>query len=107
MRLPSKILTKIRGHLLNHMTNPLFNLFITFKFAKIIWKRLEAKHRVDDARKRKYTVGEWLQFLITNDKPIMEQVYIYGNLCDEVLNENMKNCEIRQANVLIVKFPSS
>jgi len=57
--------------------------------------------------KKKYVVDKSLQFQITNDKPIMEQVYIYGNLCDEVLNENMKNCEIRQANVLIVKFPSS
>jgi len=26
----------VRGHLLNHMTNPLFNLFIIFKSAKII-----------------------------------------------------------------------
>jgi len=24
----------VRGHLLNHMTNPLFDLFITFKFFK-------------------------------------------------------------------------
>jgi len=26
----------IRGHLLNHMTNPLFDLFVTFKYANII-----------------------------------------------------------------------
>ena len=27
----------VRGHLLNHMTDPLFDLFVTFKSAKIIW----------------------------------------------------------------------
>nr|XP_033515617.1 uncharacterized protein LOC117280062 [Nicotiana tomentosiformis] len=27
----------VRGHLLNHMTNPLFDLFINYKSAKVIW----------------------------------------------------------------------
>jgi len=26
----------VRGHLLNHMTNPFFDLFVTFEFANII-----------------------------------------------------------------------
>ena len=30
----------IKGHLLNHMTNPLFDLFVTFKSIKIIWEKL-------------------------------------------------------------------
>jgi len=31
----------VRGLLLNHMSNLLFNFFVTFKFAKIIWEKLE------------------------------------------------------------------
>ena len=49
-------------------------------------------------------VGEWLRFSITDDKPIVEQVHIYKNLCMEVMNKNMKMCEILQANVLIRNF---
>ena len=28
----------VRGHLLNHMSNPLFDLFVTFKYAKLFGK---------------------------------------------------------------------
>jgi len=96
----------VRGHLLNHMTNCLFDLFVTFKFAKIIWEKLEINCRVDDTGKKKYVIGECLRFQITDGKPIIEQVYVYENLCAEVLCENMM-CEILQANVLIEKFSPS
>ena len=89
------------------MTMPLFDLFFIFKYAKIIWEKLEVKYGGDEAGKKKYVVGEWMCFQITDDKQIMEQVHVYENLCAEVLNENIKTCEVRQANVLIKKFPSS
>ena len=94
-----------RSYLLNNMFNPLFDLFVIFKSVKIIWTKLGAKYGSDDAEKRKYVVGKWLQFQIVDNKPIMEQVHVYENLCAEVLNEGMKMCEILQANVLIEKFP--
>jgi len=37
----------------------------------------------------------------------MRQVHVCENLCPEALSENMKMCEILQANVLIEKFSSS
>jgi len=89
------------------MSNPLFDLFVIFKSAKIIWTKLKAEYGSDDASKKKYVVRKWLQFQIVYDKPIMEQVNIYENLCAEVLNEDMKMCEILQANVLIEKFSPS
>jgi len=67
----------------------------------------ETKYGSDDAGKKKYVVGKWLQFQIVDDKPIMEQVHVYENLCAEVLNAGMKMCEILQANVLIEKFAPS
>jgi len=42
------------------MSNPLLDLFVNFKSAKIIWTILEAKYGSDDAKKRKYVVGKWL-----------------------------------------------
>jgi len=89
------------------MSNPLFDLFVVFKSAKTIWTKLETKNGSDDAGKKKYVVAKWLQFQFVDDKPIMDQVHVYENLCAEVLNEGMKICEILQANVLIEKFPPS
>ena len=51
--------------------------------------------------------GKWLQFQTVHDKPIMEQVHTYENLCAKVLAKGMKMCEILQANVLIEKFSPS
>jgi len=85
-----------RSYLLNNMSNPLFDLFVNFKSAKIIRTKLEATYSSDDAGKRKYVVGKWVQFQI-----------VYENLCAEVLSEGMKMCEILQANVLIEKFSPS
>ncbi|XP_060210766.1 uncharacterized protein LOC132637736 [Lycium barbarum] len=94
----------IRGHLLNHMTNPLFDLFVTYKSAKEIWDNLEKKCGADDAGKKKYVVGQWIKFQMVNNMPIMEQVHEYENLTAAVLTECMKMCEVFQANVLLEKF---
>lgn len=71
-----------RNYLLNNISNPLFDLFVIFESAKVIWTKLE-------------------------EKPIPEQVHVYENLCAEVLVEGMKMCEILQANVLIENFSPS
>nr|XP_009796253.1 PREDICTED: uncharacterized protein LOC104242843 [Nicotiana sylvestris] len=97
----------VRGHLLNYMTNPLFDLFINYKSAEVIWDGLEKKYDVDDAGKKKNVVGKWIKFQMADDKPIMEQVHEYENLIADVLNEGMEMCEILQANVLLEKFPPS
>jgi len=93
-----------RSYLLNNMSNPLFDLFVIFKSAKIMRTKLEAKYGLDDDEKRKYVVEKWLQFQIVDDKPIIEQVHVYENLCAEVLNKGMKMCKILQANVLLRNF---
>ncbi|KAK4402770.1 hypothetical protein Sango_1017700 [Sesamum angolense] len=68
---------------------------------------LESKYGGDDAGRKKYVVGKWLQFQIVDDKSIMDQVHEYENIVADVLNEDMKMCEILQANVLLKKFPPS
>ena len=92
-------------HLVNNMTNILFDLFMVMKSAKIIWESLESKYGSDDAGKKKYVVGKWLEFHMEDGKPIMEQVHIYENLCAYVINEGMKLCDVFLANVLLEKFP--
>ena len=41
----------VRGHMLNHMTDKLFDLFIKFDSAKDIWDMLEKKYGADGAGK--------------------------------------------------------
>ncbi|KAL0303170.1 UNVERIFIED_CONTAM: Retrovirus-related Pol polyprotein from transposon TNT 1-94 [Sesamum radiatum] len=97
----------VRGHLLNHMSNTLFDLFVNQKSAKEIWNTLEIRYGGDDAGRKKYVVRKWLQFHMIDDRPIMDQVHEYENLAADVLNEGMKMCDTLQANVLLEKFPRS
>ena len=86
------------------MANALFDLFLNYKYAKEIWHSLEKKYDIDDAGKNKYVVCQWIKLQMVDNKPIMEQVHKYENLTGDVLNEDMKICEIFQANVLLEKF---
>lgn len=97
----------VRGHLLNHMPNYLFDLYIHQKSAKKIWNTLEKCFGADDTGKKNYVVGKLLQFQMVDNNPVMEQVHEYENLVADVLNEGMKLCETFQANVLLEKFPPS
>ena len=97
----------VRGHLLNHVTNSLFDLFLIQKQAKAIWNTSENRYGGDDAGRKKYVVRKWLQFKMVDDKPMMDQVHEYKNLVANVLCEGMKMCEMLQANVLLEKFPPS
>ncbi|KAL0408252.1 UNVERIFIED_CONTAM: hypothetical protein Sradi_1759600 [Sesamum radiatum] len=94
----------VRGNLLNHMNNSLFDLFVNYKSAKDIWTTLETRYGGDDTGRKKYVVGKWLQFQMIDEKPIMNQIHEYENLVAEVLSEGMKICEILQVNVLLRKF---
>ncbi|KAL0290771.1 UNVERIFIED_CONTAM: Retrovirus-related Pol polyprotein from transposon TNT 1-94 [Sesamum angustifolium] len=77
------------------------------KSGRTIWNTLESRYGGDDAGRNKYVVGKWLQFEIVDGKSIMDQVHEYENLVANVLSEDMKMCEILQANVLLEKFPPS
>ena len=91
----------IRRHLLSHMSDPMFDLFVTQKSTKDIWCILESHYGGDGARRKKYIVEKCLQFQMTDDKPVVEQIHEYGNLVANVLSEGMKMCEILEANVLL------
>ncbi|KAA0060679.1 ty1-copia retrotransposon protein [Cucumis melo var. makuwa] len=97
----------ICGHLLNYISNSMFNLFIALKSVKDIWSTLESRYGRDNAGRKKYVVGKWLLFQMTDDKPVVEQIHEYENLVANVLSEDIKMCEILQANVLLEKFPPS
>ena len=62
---------------------------------------MEKKYDVDDAGKKKYVVCQWIKFHMVDNRTIMEQFPEYENLTGDVLNEDMKICEIFQANVLL------
>ncbi|XP_074277081.1 uncharacterized protein LOC141600734 [Silene latifolia] len=99
-----KVNKTAKYHLLNNMTEILFDLFMIHKSAHTIWESLKKKYGADDAGKKKYVVGKWLGSQMVDGKPIMDQVHVYENLCADVVNEGMKLDDIFLANFLLERF---
>ncbi|GAA0147243.1 hypothetical protein LIER_06991 [Lithospermum erythrorhizon] len=53
-----------RYHIVNHMIDNLFDLFMVHKSVMVIWEALEKKYGGDDAGKEKYVVEKWLGLMV-------------------------------------------
>lgn len=68
------------------MTDPLFDLFVNQRHAKTFWDILKTRYGANDAGRKKYMVGKWLQFQMVDGKSMMDQVHEYKNLVASVLS---------------------
>ncbi|XP_021730534.1 uncharacterized protein LOC110697470 [Chenopodium quinoa] len=96
-----------KGMLLHHMSNTLLDIYMGFFHAKDIWDALEKKYGTDDAGSKRYCVGRWLSFQIVDNKPIIDQIHAYENVCISMAAEGLSICDNTLAIVLIEKLPPS
>lgn len=52
----------VHGHLLNNVSNSLFDLFVNRRSTREIWEALEKKYGSDDAGMKKYVVESGCNF---------------------------------------------
>lgn len=93
--------------LLHHMLDSLFDIFVVHKSAKTIWDLLHKKYGADNVGRRKYAIGRWLNFKLTDSKTIVEQVHEYENMVTNMVSEGIPVSELLQTYALIEKFPNS
>jgi hypothetical protein len=96
-----------KGMLLHHMSNTLLDIYMGFNHARDIWDALEKKYGTDDAGTKRYCVSKWLAFQVQDDKPIIDQIHAYENICIAMAAEGLSICDITLAIVLIEKLPPS
>ncbi|XP_019158336.1 PREDICTED: uncharacterized protein LOC109155063 [Ipomoea nil] len=89
------------------ITDPLFDMFLEYKSAKVIWDLMIEKYGVDDVGRRKYAVGRWLHFKIVDTKPVIEQVHKFENLVGDMKVEGSIVNEVVLCDSLIDKLPDS
>ncbi|XP_074347304.1 uncharacterized protein LOC141686149 [Apium graveolens] len=96
-----------RGILLHYMTAALYLIYSKSLKDKEIWDALKTKYGSDDFGTKKYECSRWLNFRMSNDKHVLQQVHEYEYLCADIIVEGMKICEIFQANYLLEKLSAS
>ncbi|XP_074282784.1 uncharacterized protein LOC141607327 [Silene latifolia] len=62
-----------RGHILNGMSDSLFDVYQNYESAKELWNELESKFMAEDASSKKFLVGNFMNCKMTDSRPVMEQ----------------------------------
>ncbi|XP_031106222.1 uncharacterized protein LOC116010863 [Ipomoea triloba] len=89
------------------MAHSLFDMFSAHKFAKVIWDLLRQKYGTDDAGRRKYAVGRWMNFKMNDSKSIVEHVHEFENLVADMTTEGAEVNDVFLSGALIEKFDDS
>ncbi|XP_077219661.1 uncharacterized protein LOC143853830 [Tasmannia lanceolata] len=64
-----------KGHILNAMTDELFDIYHNMESAGALWTALEAKYLSKNAGAKKFVVSHFLDFKMTDHKLVVDQIH--------------------------------
>ncbi|XP_071718078.1 uncharacterized protein [Rutidosis leptorrhynchoides] len=96
-----------RGHILNGMSDVLFDVYNSVESAKELWDKLEAKYMAEDASSKKFLVSNFNNYKIVDTRPIMEQFHEILRILGQFTKHNISVDETFTVSSIIDKLPSS
>ena len=78
-----------RNHVLNGLTNTLYNVYYSKSSAKELWESLYRKYKTEDARDKKFIVGRFLDFKMVDSRIVTSQVQELQVIIHEINVEDM------------------
>ncbi|GAV87683.1 UBN2_2 domain-containing protein [Cephalotus follicularis] len=96
-----------RGHILNTLSDRLFNLFTGMKSTKEIWDVLEFKYRAEEQGTNKYLIAKYFYFKFVDTKPLLEQEHELQMIVNKIHALKIEIPETFQVGAIIAKLPSS
>ncbi|XP_015895329.1 uncharacterized protein LOC107429192 [Ziziphus jujuba] len=96
-----------RNYVLNGLSDSIYGVYCSAKSAKELWKTLDRKYKIENARSGKFVVGKFLDYMMVDTKPLMSQVHELQVLIQELLAEGMIINEAFQVACMIEKLPLS
>ncbi|GJR34524.1 zinc finger, CCHC-type containing protein [Tanacetum coccineum] len=64
-----------RGHILNGMSDALFDVYQNVESAKELWDQLEAKYMAEDTSSKKFLVSNFNNYRMVDSRSVMEQYH--------------------------------
>ncbi|GJR29524.1 zinc finger, CCHC-type containing protein [Tanacetum coccineum] len=62
-----------RGHILNGISDPMFDIYQNVKYAKELWDSIEFKYMVEDASSKKFLLSNFNNYKMVDLRPVIEQ----------------------------------
>ncbi|KAK3030201.1 hypothetical protein RJ639_038711 [Escallonia herrerae] len=96
-----------RSHILNALSDRLYNFYKSFDSAKEIWKALEYKYKVQEEGTNKFLISEYNDFTMLDGIPILHQVHELQDIANKICELDGKLPESFQIGMIIAKLPPS
>ncbi|GJW06885.1 zinc finger, CCHC-type containing protein, partial [Tanacetum coccineum] len=96
-----------RGHILNGMSDSLFDIYPNVESAKALWESLESKYMAGDASAEKFLVSNFMNHKMVDTRPIMEQFHEMLRILGQYTQHNLMMDEAISVAVIIDNLPSS
>ncbi|XP_039140459.1 uncharacterized protein LOC120277669 [Dioscorea cayenensis subsp. rotundata] len=93
------------GHILNGLSDALFDVYQDSISAKELWEKLEARYMQEDATSKKFLVSRFNNFKMIDGKSIMEQMHEIEHILNNFKQHNMHMDESIIVSSIIDKLP--
>nr|GEZ53025.1 zinc finger, CCHC-type [Tanacetum cinerariifolium] len=95
------------GHLLNGMSDSLFDVYTNVKSAKELWDSLESKYMAEDSSSKKFLVSNFNNYKMVDSRPVMEQYNEILTILRQYTQHGLKMDESISVSIIIDKLPPS
>nr|GLL42017.1 uncharacterized protein LOC109168281 [Ipomoea trifida] len=96
-----------RGHILNGMSDTLFDIYQYEESSKDLWDVLEAKYISEDASSKKFLVSEFNEFKMVDNRSVMEQFHEIVRILGQIRQHGMNMDDSIAIASIIDKLPPS
>ncbi|GKC75251.1 zinc finger, CCHC-type containing protein [Tanacetum coccineum] len=96
-----------RGHILNGMSDSLFDIYQNVESAKELWDSLESKYMAEDASSKKFLVSNFNNYKMVDSRPVMEQFNELLRILGQYTQHGLKMDESISVSSVIDKLPPS
>ncbi|GJV26168.1 zinc finger, CCHC-type containing protein [Tanacetum coccineum] len=96
-----------RGHILNGMSDSLFNVYTNVESAKELWDSLESKYMAEDSSSKKFLVGNFNNYKMVDSRPVMEQYNELLRILGQYTQHGLKMDVSISVSSIIDKLPPS
>ena len=95
------------GHILNGLSDPLFDIYLDIETSKELWDSLEAKYLAEDASSKKFLVSNFFSYKMVDSRPVMEQYNELLRVLGQFHQHKLEMDESIAVSSVIDKLPSS
>ena len=80
------------GHILNGLSDSLFDAYQNETTAKELWDKLEARYMTEDATSKKFLVSRFNSYQMVDNRSVIEQLHEIERMLNQFKQYDMEMC---------------